>query len=607
MSIQNNFPAIRPSLNLDFANTKILDPKVTFTRAASAVYYDGVTTAKAEQNLLPYSQEFDNAVWGKTGTVVIANTSVAPDGTTTADTLTENLTTVDHTIASSSTVTTGLTYSFSLFVKIASGSRYLGFRGFGAGGAGQYPVFNITAGTVEVSGSLWTNTSIIDAGNGWYRCSSTVTALGTANPLFHLMDSPTTLNYAGDGTSGFFIWGAQLEQRDSVTAYTPTTTQPITNYVPQLLTAASGVARFDHNPTTSESLGLLVEEQRTNLVLQSEDFTTTWAPSGTSVTPNIIVAPNGTLTGDKLVETATTAVHRIDQVPATATSDSFSYSVYAKAAERTIVELRVADVGFATGSRAYATFDLVAGTTLSGNISASNVSSSMQSVGNGWWRCTITATLSVSGTSTFVYVTTRTNTSLLSAGESYTGDGYSGIYIWGAQLEAGAFPTSCIPTVASQVTRAADAASMTGANFSSWYRADEGTFVSTSAAVNTGTFRRIVSANNGSANSNIYIAHSNDNARGFVIVNNVAEASFTAATFNGDFGTVALAYKFNDVGFSFNGALATDTVVTIPVVDRLSIGVNETGTTNFLNGHIRRISYYPKRLSNVELQGLTTS
>ena len=597
MSIQNNFPAIRPSLNLDFANVKALDPRITFTRAASAVYYDGVTTAKAEENLLLRSQEFDNGSWNKTAATVSANTTTAPDGTTTADVFTATATGAS---GCSQSITTGaIPHTFSVFAKAGTCSWV---RLFSVGGTNAV-WFDLTNGVVgTVQGT--TTAAIQSVGNGWYRCSVT-SSVGGSTAFIRLANADASTDATNATT--LELWGAQLEQRDSVTAYTPTTTQPITNYVPQLLTAASGVARFDHNPTTGESLGLLVEEQRTNLVLQSEDFTTTWAPSGTSVTPNIIVAPNGTLTGDKLVETATTAVHRIDQVPATATSDSFSYSVYAKAAERTIVELRVADVGFATGSRAYATFDLVAGTTLSGNISASNVSSSMQSVGNGWWRCTITATLSVSGTSTFVYVTTRTNTSLLSAGESYTGDGYSGIYIWGAQLEAGAFPTSCIPTVASQVTRAADAASMTGANFSSWYRADEGTFVSTSAAVNTGTFRRIVSANNGSANSNIYIAHSNDNARGFVIVNNVAEASFTAATFNGDFGTVALAYKFNDVGFSFNGALATDTVVTIPVVDRLSIGVNETGTTNFLNGHIRRISYYPKRLSNVELQGLTTS
>jgi hypothetical protein len=193
----------------------------------------------------------------------------------------------------------------------------------------------------------------------------------------------------------------------------------------------------------------------TNLLTYSEQFDdAAWTKTAATITANTVVAPDGTLTGDKLVETATTAVHRIDQAPTTSTSDTFTYSVYAKAAERTIVELRVADAGFASGSRAYATFDLVAGTTLNGNVSASSVSSSMQSVGNGWWRCNITATLSVTGTTTAVFITTRTSVTALSGGESYTGDGVSGIFIWGAQLNTGAVPDAYLQTVATAVTTA---------------------------------------------------------------------------------------------------------------------------------------------------------
>jgi len=91
MSISQNFPALKPSLLLDFANTKKLDSRVTFARASEGRYYDGQTVAKAEENLLQYSQEFDNAYWTKSATTVTANATAAPDGTTTAEQIAEQI------------------------------------------------------------------------------------------------------------------------------------------------------------------------------------------------------------------------------------------------------------------------------------------------------------------------------------------------------------------------------------------------------------------------------------------------------------------------------------------------------------------------------------
>ena len=83
------YPNLRPSLLLDFANSRQLDPRITFIRSTTATYYDGVTTAKAEENLFQYSQELDNAYWSKFLGTFSANSTTAPDGTSTADTFTE--------------------------------------------------------------------------------------------------------------------------------------------------------------------------------------------------------------------------------------------------------------------------------------------------------------------------------------------------------------------------------------------------------------------------------------------------------------------------------------------------------------------------------------
>ena len=88
MSIQANFPNLKPTLLLDFANTKQLDNRVTFTRSTPAVYYDGKTTAMAEQNLILQSQTIGNAGWLLVNTALVSDAGVAPDGTTTADQLT---------------------------------------------------------------------------------------------------------------------------------------------------------------------------------------------------------------------------------------------------------------------------------------------------------------------------------------------------------------------------------------------------------------------------------------------------------------------------------------------------------------------------------------
>jgi hypothetical protein len=192
----------------------------------------------------------------------------------------------------------------------------------------------------------------------------------------------------------------------------------------------------------------------------------------------------------------------------------------------------------------------------------------------------------------------------------FTGDGYSGIYVWGAQLEAGAFPTSYIQTVASQVTRSADAASMTGANFSSWYRADEGSLFVRYDTAATSANNSVASISLNSNGARIQLSQLTGARRYNVVdggVNQVNDSggnlgSVTANTA----ANMAAAYKFNDFAACVNGGtVVADTSGTVPIVDRVFIGADGAGG-NLLNGTIRKIAYYPRRVTNAELQGMTT-
>jgi hypothetical protein len=626
MSISQNFPNIKPSLNLDFANTELLDPRVTFTRAASAVYYDGKTVAKAEENLLLQSQDI-TTTWTNVGSTDSANTTTAPDGTVTADTFTESATISGHDVRQTGVnVISGLRYVWSIFAKKGDGATAPDIiqltwatGGFGATVFANYDISvgGGTSGTVTTTGAGAVSASIVDAGNGWYRCVLIADATATATSgmtILFVENNPTATrapSYLGVITANAFLWAAQLEQRSSVTAYTPTTTQAITNYIPQLLTAASGVARFDHNPTTGESLGLLVEEQRTNTILQSEAFATTWAV-GTGnpiVSVNTAIAPDGTLTADKLIEGTTNGGQNILQTNVSFPSvGQYAYSVYVKKAERFKVSLRES-----TSTGATVLFDVNAGTVLSTTGGGTPAPLGLiQDAGNGWYRCTMILAQGTAANRTVrIAVVPDAVTTASASYTDYTGDGTSGIYIWGAQLEAGAFPTSYIPTVASQVTRAADLPSITGANFSSWFRADAGTFfVEASSYAGGGvTQRRLLVVDDGGTSNRMTVRYDplmttsafTSSVSGTLVAN---IQSGTALTANVPYKNAG-AYKTDDYAFAWAGSLiGTDTSAAVPSVNAARIGCGSSG--EHLNGHIRRISYYPEKLSNAQLQALTS-
>jgi hypothetical protein len=560
-------PTIRPSLNLNFAQTKVLDPRITFARASTATYYSGKTEAKTNENLLIYSQEFDNAAWTKTNVTVTPNATTAPDGTTTADAIFETANTAIHRIYQGLTTRNGI-HVASVYVKANGRNWFYINRNYEF--AEHYCFFDLENGVVGTVDPIFT-ASIENVGDGWYRCTAIgQTGLVTYEANYGTAEADNTPSFLGDITKGVFLWGAQFEFRESVGPYTPTTDQPITlyQYQPLLQTASANVARFDHNPVTGESLGLLVEEQRTNLLLRSNDVSNAaWTAGSVTVTANDAIAPDGTLTAAKAVITNTASNVFYQYNLSSFAGQTLTVSFYGKADSPMTLHSHISDS--------------IAG------------ESFFPSLTTTWQRFTYTMTQAVTSPNTGFFISLNTNST-------------TPFYIWGVQLEVGAFATSLIPTEASQVTRSSDSASMTGTNFSDWYRQDEGTLY---AEANTNNSNDVsVLAEIASLVSNRFTIQPRSSGNLFFMVSNGANQVLIQDTNCYD-GKFAYAVKTNDVAGAYNANISgSDVEAYLPQnVHTLGIGYSITQSAFWVNGHIKKLSYYPARLTNAELQSLTSS
>jgi hypothetical protein len=360
-------------------------------------------------------------------------------------------------------------------------------------------------------------------------------------------------------------------------------------------TATTDTPRFDHNPTTNESLGLLVEESRTNLLLRSEEFgDAAWTTAAATVTSNTGVAPDGSSTADTITSSGSAIVSQATVKAASAIT--YTGSLFVKG---TVTAFSFSIDDGATVNRGRVVFNLSTGTISSTNNDGTftGTSGTITLFPNGWYKLTIT--------------TTTNSTTSVRLRPFWSGSGTS-IDAWGAQLEAASFPTSYIPTTTATVTRSADVASITGANFSSWYRQDEGTvFISARTNATHGgvnSFPRIHAISDGTNDNviqNYYRVLSSYTDAGYNITTlTVAQAGFDANNErNGQ--SQSTAYANNDFALAVNGSLVSaDNTGTVPTVSQLRLGARGTGLGP-LNGTIRRLTYWPQRLPNTTLQQIT--
>jgi hypothetical protein len=188
--------------------------------------------------------------------------------------------------------------------------------------------------------------------------------------------------------------------------------------------------------------------------------------------------------------------------------------------------------------------------------------------------------------------------------QTWTGNDRDGLYLWGAQVEAGAFPTSYIPTVASQVTRSADAASMTGTNFSSWYRADEGTLYAEAISNGFVINQMIASITNGTLTNPVQVYQ---DAVSQLQTNAWGNGTVTNTITVGTNFKFAYGLALNNLASSVNGgAVSTDLSVGPASTTYSQMNIGNRNGLLFWNGTIKKLAYYPQRLTNAQLQALTT-
>jgi len=383
--------------------------------------------------------------------------------------------------------------------------------------------------------------------------------------------------------------GLMQKQFADLITFTRPTGGGRTNAQGQYELLPANTPRIDYDPVTGECRGLLIEEQRTNLLTYSSDFANAaWGKQGATVEPGVI-APNGSISG-KLKESETLGVHRLYRTFTATEGTAITISICAKAAGRS--QIRINHGQMFNGST---TFDLSSGERISGATSTTS-----RYVGDDWWL------LSVSGVATKAsgiwYIQ-----SAVADNESYQGDGTSGIYIWGAQLEAGSFPTSYIPTTNAQVTRAADIASVN--ELSPWYNPVEGTLfveaVPKGIRGDTAT-AGIASLDNGTSERfQIRTYQANGSIAGTIasggVIQAAIEKSFELRA--GERFSAALSAAQNDFALFKDGTLiGTDLSGSMPSPARLAIGGAPASVA--FSGHIRVIRFYPRAMPD-QLQALT--
>ena len=522
------------------------------------------------KNLLGYTESFESqdtivaGAWTYASITVAANSVTGPNGLQTADLITA--TSTGSGISQVFASVASRTYTLSVYAKAGTITSF-DMGGTNQGVANYWARFDLSAVTAtNISGG--TTPSIVAVGNGWYRCSlqKTVTA-GNSNDVFSIFIGNRAATVSGNA---IYLWGAQLSDSASLDSYSPV-------YGAAVTSAAYYGPRRDFDGATLACKGLLVEEQRVNLINLS-GFTNGVTDAGTR---------GGLLTATSFYSYLTNTSLAFGYNGSTAT---YAYNAWTPAASTaytfsTFVRMDDGNApSFLSATATAATNDFVV---VVGGTIANMTTATVTNMGSSIYRVAVSVTTGGSPISGIGVLKYETNSS-------------RPFRVTGYQLEAGSFATSYIPTGSATATRNADVASVSTQAFP--YSATEGTVVFNGTLLSTATSTKSAWQLYLSANERILVLADNGGSAlrhlGFVGGTPVAIMDGSTVQNLKD----AVAYKLNDYAASTNGAaVVPDTTATVPAAaSALEIGTSSGNPA--LNGWVKQITYIPRRLSNAELQ-----
>jgi hypothetical protein len=583
-------------------------------------------------NLIAYSQ----GTTGESGTTTYTTSStLSPDQSTYFLKCTETTTTTCRWSLSMSASTT---YTVSAYVTAGTspGTPYFLLLAFDGTNLSSATV-NLTAGTsTSCSTALGGTTGIQSLGGGVYRVwMSFTTGSSPSTPYFDFRLQNTAPPFSscfsagtGDSSSALYIWGVQLEAGATPTAYIPTTGSAVTRAadvysVPNggtyfnssgvMKTAPVNTPRLDHSPVSPYAAeGVLIEESRTNSVTYSAQARRFFGADSTTISDNAVIAPDGTTAASQVLETTANNDHYIEKNSiATASNQPLSFSVYLKpVATRSLFWIKIYANSYADNIQAACNISTVTAVS-TGTGTGVATGAVIKALPNGWYYCAVygqPSTASVTDTTPRIQI--------INGSTTYTGDPTQGVDVWGAQVEAGAFPTSYIPTSGATVTRAADVFTLPTTAGGGWYTAGVGTLGSVAAIVysdaiaNTSENHFIASIDDGTLNNGITTFVSRNGGAGnyrktqMTLGGIISYIPFFSGYTWGALTKEVIAFQANDQGSAVDGTAYSDgTAATIPTVTKIELGASG-GVVN-LDGWINRIWYMPIRNSDASLPQYT--
>lgn len=657
----SNFPTVRPTLNLDFAGSESVDSRITFTRASAATYtgadgkikyavqneprieYDPITgeckgllIEEQRTNLSYYSSIITSWVAGNGGAnnnvYFIPNSVISPTGEMNGSKMLETTgLAAQHSITQGVSVTSGQTYTFSVYAKAAERNIVGLVWGIGGFGSFLYASFNLSTGTVITTTGV-TSASIQSVGNGWYRCIATATATATATTSHEIKVQTQGLiqneTYVGDTSKGIYLYGVQFEAGSFATSYIPSTTAFTSRASSATYFDSTGTLRiaganqarygYGYDSTSGKwvSQGLILENASTNLLAYSSDFISRagagnwYAAGGAVVTQNTTAAPDGSQTADTYAITTGNADFLYSAGYPVTSGTVYTLSIYVKLGTATNVALvpnNTQSWGSVTGGKVFT--------------SADGLNT------NSFTRISVTFTAPASN-AVNLHIGAHQEPGLVAQS---TGT----LYLWGAQLEVGSTATSYIPTYGSTATRAADVSSSAATTRSSdsaviknlsWYNTTAGSLIRTiaikgdsligpaAARYTTGFYNSISSSNNRlhlrlvrdpvTPYADAIARSAYDTTQNQFDTDNVM-ISTSSSTYRIKQG---VSYITNNVSIAINGVSGGADTTFVPPQNIDTFQVLSAGELDTLaNGsaYVEKIVYYAAPISATQLQALT--